>query len=435
MLLSRLEALSTTLLACQLMGLGSKLLTKIFIITFPLSLKLERLKKKWTPLHEESYVLVVLTPAANHIPSPSLAVSSPLSITNIMLEYSEAEYLESHTSKEIVSIVSKAPPPSEKSGDLMLDLVHMIDTGGQPELMEVIPSLIHNANIAMVLINLKYGLNECQMLDYHEEGEQYQWPHTTSKDAILKLVSTLRAKRSAGKYLCILVVATHCDCVKGDLEARVEDLNQQLITLLLPSFEEELIMFETPNKIAFVLNLKNSDEHDIETLKLIHNVVSNPCLGPEPFETPASFFAFEQDLLHCSEMVVERDILTLNECRQVGAKLGMDNDMVMTALVLFHQQNTFLYFPQVLPNHVFIKPHVPLDIVNSIIHFSYKPLRGVPAKVTALLRDGIITEELLSYDDISSHLKKGIYEVHDAIKLFTHTFILALYSYIYISRT
>ena len=71
----------------------------------------------------------------------------------------------------MVSLVSEAPL-SERSSDLVLDLVHMIDTGGQPELMEVMPSLIHNANLAMVLINLKYGLNKCQKLDYHEEGEQ-----------------------------------------------------------------------------------------------------------------------------------------------------------------------------------------------------------------------------------------------------------------------
>ena len=336
---------------------------------------------------------------------------------------------ESHTSKEMVTLVLEASPPSEKSNDLVLDLVHMIDTGGQPELMEVIPSLIHNANIAMVLINLKYDLNECQMPDYHEEGEQYQRPpshcYKTGKDVILKLVSTLRAKRSAGKNFRLLVVATHRDHVKGDLEARVEDLNQQLITLLLPSFQEELIMFKTPNKIAFVLNLKNPNKHDLDTLKLIRDVVSSPDLGPEPFETPASFFAFEQDLLHYAETVAKRDILTFYECRQVGEKLGMDNDMIVAALVLFYWQNTFLYFPHVLPNHVFIKPQVPLDIINSIIHFSYKSLCGVPAKVTALLRDGIITEELLSFDDISPYFQKGIYEVHDAIKLFTHTFTLA----------
>ena len=366
-----------------------------------------------------------LTHATNYIPSPSPAVSSPLSI---MPEHSEAEYSESHTSKEMVSLVLETSP-SEKSSDLVLDLVHMIDTGGQPELMEVMPSLIHNANLAMVLINLKYGLNKCQMLDYHEEGEQYQRPlaqcYISGKDVILKLASTLNAKRSAGKYFRILVVATHRDCVEANLEVRVEDLNQQLSTLLIPSFEEELIMFETPNKIAFVLNLKNPDEHDIDTLKLIRDVVSSPYLGPEPFETPASFFAFEQDLFYYADTVAKRDILTFNECRQVGEKLEMNNNMVVAALTLFHQQNTFLYFPQVLPNHVFIKPQVPLDIVNSIVRFSYKPLRGVPAKVTALLRDGIITEELLSYDNISPQFKKGIYEVHDAIKLFTHTFTLA----------
>ena len=85
----------------------------------------------------------------------------------------------------MVCLVSEAPP-SEKSRDLVLDLIHMIDTGGQPELMEVIPSLIHNANLAMVLVN--HGLNKCLRLDYHEEGEQYQRPlshsYITSKNVI-----------------------------------------------------------------------------------------------------------------------------------------------------------------------------------------------------------------------------------------------------------
>ena len=407
-----------------------------------------------------------LSPTMNRTPSPSPAVSSPLPIT-VMPEHSKVENAESHMSKEMISLVSETPPsenssdlvldlghrshseeeyaeshmskemvslvleapPSEKSSDLVLDLVHMIDTGGQPELMEVMPSLIHNANLAMVLVNLKYGLNERLMLDYHEEGVQYQRPlsqcYITTKDVILKLASTLNAKRSAGKNFRILVVATHRDCMEDDLEARERDLNQQLSTLLLPSFEEELIMFKFPNKIAFVLNLKKPNEHDRDTLKLIRDVVSSPNLGPEPFETPASFFAFEQDLLHYAETIAKRDILTFNECRQVGEKLGMDNDMIVAALVLFHWQNIFLYFPKVLPNHVFIKPQVPLDIVNSIVRFSYKPLCGVPAKVTALLRDGIITEELLGYNDVSPHFKTGIYEIHEAIKLFSHTFTLA----------
>ena len=45
--------------------------------------------------------------------------------------------------------------------DFVLEWVHMIDTGGQPELMEVVPSLIHT----IVLVDLRYGLNEHSQVD------------------------------------------------------------------------------------------------------------------------------------------------------------------------------------------------------------------------------------------------------------------------------
>ena len=358
-----------------------------------------------------------------------LTSMSPTPVTNVMHSAAcePSKLLEkSHTSTELVPLVRKASP--EEPRDRVLDLIHMIDTGGQPELMEVMPSLIHNANLVMVLVNLKYGLNEQQHAAYYcEGGVKYQHrfsPYTTSERVILKLASTLHAKRSVCKNFRLLVVATHRDCVCSDLEARVEDLNKQLSNLLLPSFQEELYMFATPNKIAFALNLKNPDEHDKAALKVIRDLVSSSNLGSKPFETPASFFAFEQDLIHYSEKV-KRDILNIDECLEIGAKLKMSNEMVVAALVLFHCQNTFLYFRQALPNHVFINPHVPLDIVNSIIRFSYKQFQGIPIYFRDQLRDGIITEEMLGHSKISHCFVEHTYEVGDAIKLFCHTFTLA----------
>ena len=311
--------------------------------------------------------------------------------------------------------------------DLLLELVHMIDTGGQPELMEVMPSLVHNANLAMVLVNLKSGLNECPPINYHEEGVAYTHNNPsryTSREVILKLVSTLHGKKLLKEQFRILIVATHRDCVEGDLETRVEALNSELCSLLLPAFENELIFFEQPNQIAFVLNLKDPDDNDERALKLIRAQVGEPSWG-NAFETSISFFVLEQDLVKFAEDEVKRDILSLEECKQVGAYLGMSDEMIVAALVLFHRQNTFLYFQQVLPNHVFIKPQVPLDIINGIVRFSYKKLQGVPAKLARLLKNGIITEELLSCHEISPHFNEGFYEVKDAIKLFCHTFTIA----------
>ena len=201
----------------------------------------------------------------------------------------------------------------------------------------------------------------------------------------------------------------------------METLNRELRSLLIPAFEKVLIPFERPNKIAFVLDLKNPDNSDKRALELIREEVGKPGLG-KTFETPISFFVFEQDLLKFAESEAKRDILSLDECKKVGARLKMSQEMVEAALVLFHRQNTFLYFRHVLLNHVFIKPQVPLDIVNSIIAFSYKKLQGVSAKLASQLENGIITEELLGYDQISRHFQTGVYEIQD---VFCHTLTLA----------
>ena len=187
----------------------------------------------------------------------------------------------------------------------------------------------------------------------------------------------------------------------------METLNRELCSLLLPAFENELLLFEKPNKIAFVLDLKNPDDSDKRALELIRREMGKQGLG-RTFDSPTSFFVFEQDLLQFAESVAKRDILSLDECKMVGARLKMSQEKVVAALVLFHHQNTFLYFRDVLPNHVFIKPQVPLDIINSIVAFK---LQGVPAKLVSQLENGIVTEKLLGYDQISPHFQTGVYEV------------------------
>ena len=357
-----------------------------------------------------------------HVVNPS---SLPAPTTSVSLPE------KSHTGKEMVPLVKSALPMANMS-DLVLELVHMIDTGGQPELMEVMPSLIHNANLAIVLVDLRYGLNERPPVSYNEAGvcHKHGLPSQyTGRDVVLKLVSTLHAKRSLNEAFRLLIIATHRDCVEKDLDSRVKALNDELRSLLLPAFEEELILFKTSdNKIAFVLDLKSPGTSDRDSLEVIRTEVGKPSLG-RTFKTPASFFVFEQDLLQFAKNVAKRDILSLDECRQVGARLIMSSEVVETALVFFHCQNTFLYFRHVLPNHVFVNPQVPFDVVNGIVRFSYKvsagEVKGFTAKFVSQFKGGVITQELLSYDKISSHFQEGFYEIKDAIKLLCYTFILA----------
>ena len=315
--------------------------------------------------------------------------------------------------------------------DLVLEFVHMIDTGGQPELMEVMPSLIHNANLAMVLVDLRYSLDEHLSVYRYEKEACYEHQghfQYTGRDIILKLASALQAKKSFNENLHLFIIATHRDCVGDKLDTCVRALNSELESLLLPTFKDQLILFQSPDKIAFVLNLKDPNHDDEDVLALIRKKVGEPGLG-NTFDTPTSFFVFEQDLLEFAKNDVKRDILSLSECKHVGARLKMSDEMVEAALVLFHRQNTYLYFRHVLPNHIFIKPQVPFDIVNRIVAFSYKVSVGkfkcFLQNFATQIQQGIITEKMLCHDEFSPHFKKGVYEVNDAIKLLSSTFTIA----------
>ena len=319
---------------------------------------------------------------------------------------------------------------SGSASELLLGLVHMIDTGGQPEYMEVMPCLIHNANLAVLVLNLMYGLDEHPPISFHMKGVAYKKtfvPQYTGRQIVLKLVSTLKSKKSAQKVFRMLVVATHRDCVKGDLAASVDALNQELRNILLPACKEELIFYEAPDKVAFVLNLRNPDGDDEKALDLIRQMVSESNLGGV-VKVPGSFLMYEQDLLKFASSV-KRDILTLDECLQVGDRLKMNGEVVKAALVFFHRQNTFLYFRHVLPNHVFVNPQVPLDFINAIVRCRYRVQEGdiqrFPAKFVSSLQDAIITEEMLSHSELSSCFIPGLYEAQHAIKLFCHTFTIA----------
>ena len=314
-------------------------------------------------------------------------------------------------------------------------------------MLENLPSLIHHCHLIVLVLNLMFGLDDHPTIDYHEEGEAYKRPlpsQYSNKEIMQKLASTLQAKRfyqqkvfqkelmqakhSSSSCFQLLVVATHRDCVpEGELETRVKVFDQALRDALLPANDEELIFFSA-NQIPFVLNLKNPAKEDQTRLDLIRSKVSDGQVG-EVVKTPGSFLVFEQVLAEFASKTVKRDIVSLKECQVIGGKLNMKPEEVEAALIFFHRQFTLLYFRHILPNLVFTKPQTPLECINAVVRFSYKvesgDVMGIPGKLVSSLRDGIITEEILSHEQLTQCFIPGVYEPCDALDLLCHTLTLA----------
>ena len=375
---------------------------------------------------------------------PLLAASKPTAQSSPTTLPTSTAAMDSSTMQ---SMVNKVKAPKSSSSQEILELVHMIDTGGQPEMLENLPSLIHHCHLIVLVLNLMFGLDEHPSIDYHEEGKAYKraLPSQYSNRQIMqKLASTLQAKRfyqqkafqkeqMQAKHrssLCfqLLVVATHRDCVpEGELETRVEAFNQALRDVLLPANDKELIFFSS-KQIPFVLNLKNPDKEDQTRLDFIRSKIGEGKVG-EVVKTPGSFLVFEQVLAEFASKTAKRDIVSLKECQVIGEKLNMKPEEVEAALIFFHRQFTLLYFHHILPNLVFTKPQTPLECIDAVVKFSYKvesgDVMGIPGELISSLRDGIITEEILCHKQLTQCFIPCLYEPHDAIDLLCHTLTLA----------
>ena len=116
----------------------------------------------------------------------------------------------------------------EEPEEYTLEIAHMIDTGRQPECLEVIPSLIHNANLTILVVDISRHLDENPESTYHEDDNEYKKrePLLYSNRQIIEQIAHTMCTGSSK----IIVVGTHIDHVKED--SVLIDMNKYLLKVV-----------------------------------------------------------------------------------------------------------------------------------------------------------------------------------------------------------
>ena len=375
---------------------------------------------------ESTSTTAVLSSSSSGTSDPSAPSSSlPHSTTS---REAQPQPESSHTSEAMVKLVRETKSSGQS---FVVQLLHIIDTGGQPEFMEVMPSLIHNSNLTALVLNLAQSLDACPEIAIYFDGNACKRPlpsMLTNRRIAHQVACTMMAKRSSGgKRSKLIVVGTHRDCVKGELSTTLAAVNKALKEILLPSLEDELIVYRSQEEIVFPVNSIHPDDDDNVAFASIRSRISEAGADEES-DTPMSFFIFEQDVMQFAKQEGRR-VLSRDECMQIGGKLKMSQEVVQAALIYFHHRNIFIYFRHILPETVFTNPQVPLDLYKEIVVFSYKAqsgdISGLPAKYSALLKKGMISEEMLHHKSLEKCFIHGIYEPEHAIELFRHLYTIA----------
>ena len=320
--------------------------------------------------------------------------------------------------------------PEEKYVEL--ELIHMIDTGGQPECLEVLPSMIHNANVVLLVVDISKSLDECVSPTLHKGGSANRKDTlpTTNRQMIEQLAQTMAGRRES----IVLVIATHTDQVPSqDLPKELDKLNK-FVDEVLPHGS----IFQTSSKTAIGIAF-SPHEPPADTIKgIICGCIKDEINKMKPFPAPTSFVLFESEAMHyLSEKRASGDkvvnVMELKECLKIGKNLSMSPDVVKAALKYFHDNNIFLYFENVGPGLVFIDPKSLINFVNIMVEFSYR-IRGeenlsLSMAARSALKEGTITRKIWEHKDVKNNFVRGIFEECHAKTIFKTLYIIASRSF------
>ena len=337
----------------------------------------------------------------------------------------------SPSSEEIIKMLETVPGSKRF---LEIRWVHFIDTGGQPQFHELFSSFVKNATAAVYVIKLSERLDENPVIEYYQSGQPCGSAclSTLSTDEILQhCVQTVHSQMipsSIERGSTFIVVGTHRDLEHTCTEKRAEK-NKKLLEILRPIVRKSLVFCGTSmEQVIFPINAKEPEAEDYEIAASIRKLISDK--GLHQFKIPVGWFLLEQDIRKFAAKQ-GRGVVSKAECREIAARLKINDESLEAALTYLHKLNISLYYPNFLPEVVFCESQVLFDKITELVAFSYQlrcqsSSRKAFEGIWLCFRDeGIVTRELLKQQRFSKHYVPGFFTPEELLHILKCLLIVA----------
>ena len=312
------------------------------------------------------------------------------------------------------------------SGDV-LNIITLLDTGGQPEYIHLLPTVNVHPMITFVVHDLSKPLEDQVLVEFSEHGKLIFKPYHlkySNFDIIKFLMTSINdsSERTSSQapqlvtipgknnqsYICC--VGTHADKVTSDV---IQNIDSQ-ITAMVEKLDcrtavwqnkDDGVLFSVDNTTA------GDDSKEDPIAKLVRNKIDNLASNKDVYELPITWMLFELEIRQlCANN--KTAYISVQECVIVAMNSGLitDEDEVRNALTYHHLLGVLLYYPEVtgLCDYVIIDHQWLFDRISSIICFTFKHSSNLHAK-NKLKYQGILTNELLQELDWKEELKEDYF--------------------------
>ncbi len=284
----------------------------------------------------------------------------------------------------IFQTVSKQPHFAENVKHSFKAFLRMEDTGGQPELMDMLPALTIGPGLYLLFFSYKFQLDEEYRVFYQRASGETTAPEKsefTLQEMLLRTLASISCFSSSthlqlqsgadnsdiGEILessksVVYLVGTHKDKVSEEDIATVDSQLQKVIRDT-DSYKKGIVQFCSKDKLVVSLDNMGGGEEEIDHLhQLLENAMEKHF---KKLKIPAVWLLFSL----CLRM---REVRTasLETCLALSHALNMTLYETKAALwFLHHHAGVLMYFPSVpgLEDLVIIDIQVVYDSITGVI--------------------------------------------------------------------
>lgn len=302
---------------------------------------------------------------------------------------------------------------------LDLKVIEFIDSGGQPQFLELMPAFVQNISVALFVVNLSENLDFCpEICFYGKNGEKMEGQYKSQSSHMTVMEQCLRTLKTTQTKPRVFVVGTHKDKLlespkhQND-DARDTDATTQCLESLnqknekiksMQLIDHKHLICKDTTSVIWDLNTSNKSENDTDLVNnLRKNIAKNNNINSS--DLPLTWFVYQMVLKKCK-------MRHFSDCVQLASELRVNisvedalKHMVKYNLVLWYHENDDL------KDVVFCDPQTIIAVINDLVKVRYDPKLWKETGVrgtfhTEFCKCAIVDNEMLSASQLKIHFNE-----------------------------
>ena len=280
--------------------------------------------------------------------------------------------------------------------------LYLRDTGGQVEFQEMLPLLISGPSIFIFVFRIDLDFQGKFRIEYRKgesESINCYTSSITTEEALLQCLASVYAMDTPGKDTVkthkplVFIIGTHKDKLGSSADAKISELNQYIISLIVKNGFQDLVLYADKRKGQIFFPVDNTSESD-DDFKLIRSKVNTLINGRNEFtiDYPISYLLLCLDLQN-----VKKSIITLDEFKILAAKHGIEGDDIFHLLHFLHLRIGIVRYYDVdgLRDIVVIEPQVLFNTITDLVIRTFSCDALTAKEVDEFERKGLMSSSVL----------------------------------------